>query len=512
MTNRKPIRCGLVVLLAWCGLLVAPLSAADPWTVAYLQSIKPEWEKLADGVIQVEGRVSSYSKQQLRLSRCEVTFLLSDEQARQVSGGKVLALAGRFRKDRDSNRYVVDVASVRVLTSEIDTFHGKERALRNPSAEDWYELARWARERGDFYEDEELQLAGRTCLIHGISLEAKKLAKEDYEGRLKLAEKITGWQIPSSVPDELRHEALREWLHLASVSDSTAAKQLDALQQRLPTLWPEAFRPLPNWPGELAEAYGRDPLGTFLAADPLERRLLRRVFGTQVQQQFILRDLTDEATQGILIADRIAKAIPEQPALAERYRERELTLRFDAIAKGSRAEALALAELFRQRKQVNLARDTLRRWLTARTRQPLPNDAPALIALADDARQWFQDEPLTLELLTAAHRIEPGSDGVATRLNELGYEWRAGQLFKKGPVTTPAPTVPQPANGPITVGMSAVDLIQQVGRPVSRSALVTATGQEEWWSYGNSGSSRLIIHLRSVRNGAGLRVVRFATR
>jgi hypothetical protein len=509
-TRRLPAR-GFLAMALMLGGLVAPLAAADPWTVPYLQSIKPEWDKLTNGVISVEGRFSSYSKLQLRLARCDVTFHLSEEQARQISGTKVLALTGTFRKERDANRYLVDVASLRVLTAEIETFQVKERALRNPTPDDWYELARWARERGDFYEDAALQLAGRTCQVRGVALEAKKLPKEDYEGRLKLAEKIRDWKLPATVPDELHHEALREWLHQAT-TPSAARQTLEALLQRLPSIWPEALQPLPNWPTELAKAYALDPVATYVAGDPLERRQLRRVFGAQVQQQQILRELPDEATQGLAIADRLAKAIPEQPALAERYRERELTQRYESIGKGSRAEALALAELFRQRKQANLARDTLRRWLTARTRPPLPNDAPALIALADDARQWLQDEPLTVELLTAAHRIEPGSEAIATRFNELGYEWRTGRWFKKGPTTAPPPKVPQPANQPISVGMTAADLLDQVGRPTTRSALVTSAGQEEWWSYGSSGSSRLIVHLRSVRNGPGLRVVRFATK
>ncbi|MDP1797075.1 MAG: hypothetical protein Q8K78_06320, partial [Planctomycetaceae bacterium] len=327
----------------------AEAASAQVWSVMRLQASKPEWDKLVDAPMQVEGRMSSALKNQLRLQKCELSFTMTEELARLASTAKNVELSGRIRKE--NNKLTFEVTNVKSMPTDIEQFQSKDRAIKNNQAEDWYTLADWARERGEFYDDQELKDSYRLCLARGVSYEARNLAKDDREGRLKLADKAVGFKLPASVSNDLRHDAFRIWWQHAILNNAHETEELAALESRLGQVWPEALRSLVDWPDELAIKYSVDPATTFSEADSLEQRQLQRVFGAQVQLRRITRDAAEDGRNGSDIAEKLAKAIPEQPQLAERYRDKELAYRLGKVASATRQEALSLSERFRERKR-----------------------------------------------------------------------------------------------------------------------------------------------------------------
>lgn len=505
----------------WVGLLLFVLSwqpVASPhawgqaWSVPRLQASKPEWDKLLDTPMLVEGRLASVLKNQLRLQKCDVNFVMTDEIARLASNAKNVELGGRLRKD--GSKYLFDVASLKPGPSDLEQFQTRESAIKGNRAEDWYALADWARDRGEFYDDAALKDAARVCQTRGVASEVRALAKDDHAGRLKLADKAIEFKLPPSISQDLRHEAFRDWWSTATVNNPNVNEALAALETRMREVWPEAFRPLADWPEELAAEYAKDPLVTFHDADSLQKRQLQRVFATQVLVRRINRDAAEDGRNGNEIADRIASAIPEQPQWAEAYRDKALGYRLSQIPKATRQEALALAEQFRQRNRGALAAETLKKWLAAKEAERTTQaDAPTLIALADDYRQWLKDDAKALALLKAAHRLEPLSEDIASRMKDLGFEQRGGR-WEPIVTTNPAapPTTVPGLDVPIAVGMTATELQQRIGQPQSRTIIATLSGVEEWWTFGTGEGARLRIQLQRRRNEPQSRVVRFENR
>lgn len=501
----------LLLVLSW-SMDFSPRAWGQAWSVPKLQASKAEWDKLLDTPMLLEGRLASVLKNQLRLQKCDVTFVMSDDLGRLVAAAKNVELGGRLRKD--GGKFVFDVAGLKASPSDLEQFQAREVAIKGNRAEEWYALADWARDRGDFYDDATLKESARICLTRGIASEARSLSKDDHAGRLKLADKAAEFKLPPSVSQELRHEAFRDGWQAATVNNPMVTEALAALETRMREVWPEAFRPLADWPDELAAEYVKDPLVTFRNADSLQQRQLQRVLATQVLARRITRDAAEDGRNGNEIADRFAAAIPEQPAWAEVYRDKALSYRLSQIPKATRQEALALSEQFRQRNRGPLAAETLKKWLAAkeadRTTQA---DAPTLIALADDYRQWLKDDARALVLLKAAHKLEPLSEDVASRMKDLGFEQRGGRWE---PIVTTNPAAPSTTvpgmDVPIAVGMTATELQQRIGQPQSRTIIATLSGVEEWWTFGSGEGARLRIQLQRRRNEPQSRVVRFENR
>ncbi len=500
------------VLTSFVVAAIASPAWAQVWSVRQLQASKTDWDKLVDSPLHVEGRLASVLKNQVRLQKCELSFTMTDELARQAANAKNLELTGRIRKE--NGKLFFEVAVLKAMPPDLAQFQTKELAIKGNRAEDWYSLAEWARERGEFYDDAELKDATRVCLTRGIASEVRSLPPDDREGRLKLADKASEFKLPAAVSNDLRHGAFRQWWQSAIVNNPQEAAELTALEKRLGTVWPDALRPLANWPGELAEAYFQDPLVTFSAADPLQQRQLQRVFGVQVQIRRITVDAADDGRNGNDIATQLARVVPEQPQLAESYRDKHLGYQLSQIKTASRQAALSLAEQFRQRDRAELALETLRKWLAAKEQEPpVQRDATALIALSDDYRQWLKDDKQALSLLTAAYRLEPQSEDVAIRMKDLGYEQRGGRWERMIPTTTdPLPAKLPGIDAPIAIGMTATELKERIGQPQSRTVIATAGKVDEWWTFGVGEGSRLMIQLQHRRSDREPRVVRFENR
>ncbi|MBM4076087.1 MAG: hypothetical protein FJ267_10620, partial [Planctomycetes bacterium] len=145
------------ILMFIATTLVGPIAqAADSvWSTDYLNSRKGEWEQLIGPTIKIEGRVSARAKHQMKLVKCDLVFMVAEQQLKHLDSKQSVELTGRFKKVE--GKIAFDVGSVKELPSDVDQYHTRARKLRNPKSNEWYELGNWAAERADFYDDSELK-------------------------------------------------------------------------------------------------------------------------------------------------------------------------------------------------------------------------------------------------------------------------------------------------------------------------------------------------------------------
>uniref|UniRef100_A0A7C4LKM0 Uncharacterized protein n=1 Tax=Schlesneria paludicola TaxID=360056 RepID=A0A7C4LKM0_9PLAN len=500
---------GVCLLVVGMGDGEAARAAEKVWTTQQLVNARPEWDRLLNTRLRVEGRLASHSRRQLRLTKCDLTFRLTEEQESQVGAARNLELSGKLMRDRETGRIFFEVATLKPLPTDRGQLLDREARLKNPKAKDWYDLAQWADERGRFYEDAELLATARTYYSRGLILEWRDVPRDDFPGKFRLLSQAREWQLPAELEDELRHEVFRAWWQRAAAADNPH-EEWSALLARLAADWPAAFLPLPEWPADLVEAYDQDPLGTYRKADEQQRHMLQRIFTGQVQIKEIVAVAAKEGHDSLEIARQIESLVPERRALAEQYRDREYQRRLKNVETLSKAELLELAQLFRERNNPDIARQALRQWLAARV-QRLGNrgGAPERLALADDYWSLLGDEAATVALLEAARQFEPESEDVQKRFRELGYRWN-GNRWTKAPTAESGSAAPAPTQ--LVTGLTAEEVQHIQGRPTRKAILVSAQGTEEYWIYGDGDGSRLVVHLqRRVRQNE-LRVVRIFQR
>jgi hypothetical protein len=475
-----------------------------------LMSQKAEWDRLLNVPLRIEGRLASQGTTLLRFAKCDLSFHLTEDLARQIGRAKNVEVQGRIVRDKESGKLRFDVVYVKPLPSDRDEFLSREAALKHPKASDWYELAQWADQRGRFYEDAALQESARSCQTKGLAVEVSALLKEDSEGRFKLAEKARELQLSDHIADELHHEAYRAWWTRATAVGKPAAEDLAALSKRVSAEWPAATTALPAWPAELFERYTKDPHGTYRQADEAQRLLLQRMFVAQVQLRQITALATTDGQNAGEIADQIEQLVPERKSLAETYREQDLRYRQSKLPTATKSEAVLLADAFRQRGRADQATDTLRQWLSARRQRIAQHGgAPEFLTLADDTWTLLKDERATVELLEIAREREPDSEDVQARFRELGYEWNGTRWLKSIP-TAPAVTTAPEAIGPngLREGLSSTQVRQLQGGPQHVARLISLGGVDEFWTYGEGTGSRLVVQFQRRLHETELKVVR----
>lgn len=512
--NGRGRRSTCLLTLLLCGVCSAARvgTAAEAWSIEQLVAAKNDWSKILETPLRVEGRLSSQLKGQIRFLKCDLSFHVSEEQGGSIGNARNVEVTGLMRKDRETGRLYFDVTQLKVRPSDLDEYRNREAALRNPAPAEWYELGKWACERAAFYDDKALLDLGRQGYHRGAMLELRSLPAGDVDGRFALADKAQAFPLSARQVAEWRHQAFRIWWNRAAQTRPLDRTELDRLLQRLGALWPEALKLPERRAPQLEQAYAQDPEATYVAASDADRKLLHRLLWSAVTTQLVIQQAEPDGRNGDAVAQELERRVPEQAALAETYRMRQLTYRQQQVATASRQEAVQLADALRQRQRPDEARATLQRWLNAKEQRLRPDDAPGRVALADDFLALLQDEPHAVALLTAAHKVEPESEDVLARFAKLGYDWKSGQWSKRRPDAPSAPGDPVSAPTGLTPGMTGAALRQLLGAPSAVSAVATAAGVEQFWSYGAANGTRLVVLLTRRPHEADFRVSRYYNR
>lgn len=507
-----PSRAPAVILAALAGCLVcgAPAAAAQPTSIRGFLESRSQWESFAQGKVRLtlEGRYRSMAPAALRFTNCDLPFEAEEGETfpRLPGQSRRIEVSGHLEKDRRGLVFIVK--TIQQLPSDLATF-GKKRAVLPPDDERaWYDLGDWAHARGAFYKDEELLQKAREVYFRGVNIERRELSADDADGLLELAEKAGRYELPESLRRELVHEAYqRLWKKSRAAGRPEPAALLETMSQDL-----EGSKiPLDPPQPALRERYWDNPLQVYNRSGLDERPALHRIFYSTV----LLEKITDKAQQdgsnGFEIARRIDALVPEQHALAETFRKRELEFRMTNLNTATRREAVELAERFRRRSQPDQGRLALESWLSAKT-ESLRREGPAgLVRAAEAYISLIDDKQSAAKLLVEAYELSDGSKEVAVKLRELGYQqrdggWLSPDEFKQLPED---PARKAMREGRIIVGMTTEQVRKTLGVPKSSSRVATAGRIDEVWTYGEGGGSRLAVHfLRSTETDAAATVVR----
>src|SRR5579872_2172446 len=279
------------------GLALPRAALAEAISVKEFNQKLNEWKNdqkpLPVFPITVEGRITLSSKERLRLMNCGVYFT-SKSEIRELAR-KYVEVTGKVVVDPRTGEFSVDISNIRETSSDVERYHEIRRRLRDTSPEKWFELGRWAQERGEFYKDHELLARSEDAYQRGFEIERKALAKDNPEGLLELVEKAKVYRLASSLREEMAHEAFHL---LAGRSRDQPLEALENLQKRMAAQLPGCTEPLSYVPRDLADKYQSHPLETYASAGQIDRRKLHRLLYADLVMRTITRELAADASNG----------------------------------------------------------------------------------------------------------------------------------------------------------------------------------------------------------------------
>ncbi len=488
-------RTAILLLTVFAALVPARFAfAAGAYSVEEFMARKDKWNELQSVQVRVEGRYASIGKNIVRFERCPLTFRGKREFGKPIRNTRSVEVSGYL--SRQGARHVFVVLSLRELASDGERFRTELGRIERDNYAETYELCEWALRRGRFYDDKKLTATAQTTCQRTISMERRAKARGDSGLLLGLSEKAWQFQLPDAFVNELKHEAyVVRWQQLKK--QSASAQQLEALARELSDKLPGATAPLKALSQETADAYAASPLTYYSKADADQRKRLHRRLRNAIWQKRILLEANAEGSNGFEVAALLDEHLPEQHALAESFRERELQFEFVRAEKLTRRRMLALAARFKERKNAVRAKETIERWLAAREEQYRQDGESGLLQLADEYVTLLDDSERAAPFLTEAYGRNPKSKEINSRLQRLGYTLRDGKwLTREQSKTLPVSELTQAMReGRVSVGMTAQQVHKTLGRPTSVVRSVTAGEVSEVWIYGDRNSSRLTVSL-----------------
>ncbi len=507
---RSLLVCLVVIAIEAFGRIV---TAADAWSVQTLNDNKP-WDKYVDPPIRirVEGRMgaqgSSQSGGSFRLLRCDLKFNVDSAKLRTINAKHTVEVTGYFKKVGARQEFEVeDVKAIRGYAEQFDSSVSELTSkFKRATPEDWTELGDRVAKLSRFYDDAELMKKANTAYSKSIEIEYESLKPTDAEGRFSLAKKVDHYKLSNRRQIELVHEGLHvQWQTLrksASPDVSDWQKFASSLSDHL-TGTQDQFK---NMPRDLQEAYEQDPVGAYRKASDELRVQLHRLFFILVMRTRLLHDASDDGRDGDMVADRIEATIPEESTLAEKHRVLCMEYRLSNIDALTRAEIEKLASSYRDRKQDETAKLALLKWIRGHELRLKGDGVIGMVQLADEYFSLLNNEPVAVEYLSDAYKIDPTFEEIKTRLAALGYQWRNGRWLKSAAEKPGVPTAVPQSPTKIAIGMTTKELRNFMGQPGSLARAITAKGVTEVWSFGPPGSSRLVVRLEQKGRDQELKV------
>ena len=487
-------------------------TAAEPVrSIELFNQLKSKWPEFVDSrtLLKLEGRCSAISKNTLRFQHCDLSFRSSMRKRfpKLIGAGNTIDVLGHLTDDDGKLVFIVDRFHQR--PSDLATFRSKARLLSKDDVQQWSALAQWAKGRATFYNDKKLHEQAETASLQEILIERQQLLSGKPAGLFALAQKVAHLKLSEALRFELIHEAYQ--LLWKAVQKEEQPK-LQKLANRVADDLPGCATPLRLPQPKLRKKYQDDSLSVYRVADEAGRRKLHRIFYSEIVLRMILKQTEPDGSNGFEIAGKIEKQLPEQHALAESLRDRELAFKLSRVTLLTRQDMLTLSEQFRLRKQPQKEQQMRKTWVAAKTKQLRLDGPTGLIDAAEMHQELLKDLQSAMSLLLEARKQNPESKEIAEqidrRLNQLGYSFKNGELLSNAEAEALRRDSIQQA-GRTSVGMTAEQIRKALGSPTSITRIATSGRMNEVWSYGDRETTRLIIHFqRHARRGAQSTVVR----
>ncbi|MGE3314852.1 MAG: hypothetical protein AB7O26_07005 [Planctomycetaceae bacterium] len=484
-----------VMLLPVCTVADSVFAAAR--SVESVVAEKAQWPSYASAntSMTIEGRFSSIAGKQMRFRNCDLVLQSHDGRTliRPSRDAENVEVYGRF--GLVNTRPVFLIERLNEKPNDKETVLGRKRALREASPQEWYELGKWAAGRGAFYSDSELQVQAREANAEGLERERKALPADAVEPLVELSKKVSELGLPDSIRGDLIHESYQRRYLAVAKNDSAALLELS---EEFAAEFDGAKVPLnPPQPNLVAD-YLKNPLDVYRSADAASRLRLHRILYVEILRQSIMSRTLPEGANGYQIAEEIDQQIPEDHAVAESLREREIAYRFKRIETATRQDALELSEELNRRKQPEKSRQVLEVWLKARTDRLRTEGPTGLIQAAEEYETLLKDKKTALALLVEAYELDSKSEAIAKRLTQHGYVLKGGRWLSKADSDAVPEDPVQMAlrEGRVVAGMTAEQVRKALGAPESLARAATSGEVNEIWTYANSSKLHLVIHLQ----------------
>ncbi len=499
MSWSPPSRQMIVRLGAVAAVLLALAAGASaqgdgPASVKAFVAERAKWQRLQGTTLSVEGRWSIFNDERLLLTKCDLVFVIDDSVRVPASKTKNVEVTGRL--ETREGMLIFLVTRLKLQPSDLDSVRDRRARLETNSPQEWYALAEWATERGEFYEDEAL-LREATDLNHtGLIVEYRKVPTSSIEPLFTLAQKALRLGLPRELHDRIVHDALRRELKIARQGKPDMYNVvLTHVLERLPDS--DVRVTLDEGTLEQRRLYGEDPLGVYEQADEDQRRTLHRLFYAEAALEQIEASAAEDGRNGFEIARRIEQTVPEFSSLADEYRAREIDYQIQNVPELTRESLLTLASRLEERDQAARAEEVKRRWLSAMEPKFRGRGINGKFDLAEEYIQLLGDEAAAAEVYREVFEERAGQEVARAKLVELGYRFNGAEwvLADDDPAD---PTADAIRRGIVRRGMTD-DQVQAAlgGRPTSVIRFASRGQVTELWVYREHGVS-IRFHRRAA--------------
>ena len=494
---RPFLRRGIVVFLLLIIGVTSSRSRADKpvpsMSIQEFNERESQWSGLIGSRLRIEGRYALIGKNLLRFKNCDLSFRASRDFPKLVRDSRTVEVVGRLTIEDGKLAFAVE--DLFELPTDMEVFRKRQARIDTSMPEDWYQLAKWAANRGRFYEDEKLIQAAKSANITGLGLEKNTARDRGPDAIFALADKAAHLQLSKRVQDELNHEGCyRLWEEASRADESVDRSQKVAaiVFEKLPG----AKIPLRELQPELRRQYLANPADRYAEAADDVRKTLDRILYSEIILSGILKDAKDDGSDGQEIASRIEKSLPEFVELAETYRERAFSYRLAHVASASLSDMTELASALKARNEPERARSLVKRWLDAREDVLRRDGADGLRQLAVEYETLLSDKKKAAQLLIEAYDASGGAAEVDKELRRLGYIQTEGRwLTREEFDVSPQGEIRQAMReGRVVDGMTAQQVRQTLGVPGFVARMIADGQVAEVWIYGERNATQLAIH------------------
>ncbi len=448
---------------------------------------KDRWPQLVGRPLQLEGRFTVFSGNEIRFAGCDVRFL-SDQKLKRPRGDSTnVEVAGRLAKR--NGKYVFLIRELHPRPTDMERLKLDRVVMDTNQPDAFYELAQRTRDRGHFYADEELKQAASDLFESGLTRAYETLAEDDAAGIRDLATKAQEFGLDERLRVRFLHEANRIEFEVAAQQEQP---NYAAVASRIARDLSGSRTPLTAAAASLREDYEQAPRVVYRVADDNNRQSLDRLFYAQVLLAGIELDAEDDGRNGYAMANRIEKELPEMPEVAETYREQELAYLNSRVRQMTRQQVVDLAGKYESREQTEQAIDVQRRWLKSRERQAQADGPRGLMELGEEYLNLLQDEKGAARLFRAAYAENPQQIEVSTWLSEHGYVLKEGQWARPGesPMSEDDDLLEAIREGRPQKGMTGSQVRSALGSAPSSVVRIASAGRiSEVWHFDDLGIS-----------------------
>ncbi|MDB5386323.1 MAG: hypothetical protein JWM11_1969 [Planctomycetaceae bacterium] len=480
--------CFLFVLLCYSQVSHA---AGKVFSIQEFDQIRDRWVGLES---TVEGRRSIYDQSLIKLRNSTISFKPTGPLPVLDRRRITVRLTGTLQKE--DGRYVFHVREVEDAPNDLEQYQARERDIKKSVPQEWYGLADWVEARGKFYSDPVLLDKARECRRKGFETERAKLPDNDPLAYIELASRTASLGISDSIRQDLIHEAFV--IRRKSVLEKPEAVAEKQLLTDMERDLAGSKIPLPADDPALRQKYLANPDSVYEKASAEERKRLHRLLWSSLALTLLEKELAADYHNGFEIAARIDQELPEFHARAETYRDKVLEVRSKQVENLTRAEVLKLRQDFRDRQQVKLGDEAMESWLQWKKKRLKPDDIEGLVNLADQYEELLEQRQTKVRLLLEAVGQHPDAPELLEKLQKMGFrrdgsKWISEAEFLAKPKSDVEKAL---LDGNIVVGMTAAQVKQSLGVPMSTTRVVVVGQVNEIWSYQSPGSAQpLMIYL-----------------